>query len=43
MKTPYVKQKIKNGIATIEFFHPEHNSLPGFILDELVQLLLTSL
>ncbi len=26
---PYVKQNINNQIATIEFFHPAHNSLPG--------------
>jgi len=32
----YVKQNIKNGIATIEFFHPAHNSLPGDILAKLV-------
>jgi len=33
---PYVKQHIQNGISTIEFFHPAHNSLPGNILAELV-------
>ena len=37
METPYVKQNIKNGIATIEFYHPEHNSLPGSILEQLVE------
>ena len=31
----YVKQDINNGIATIEFFHPAHNSLPGDILAKL--------
>lgn len=31
----YVKQEIKNKIATIEFFHPEHNSLPSNILAKL--------
>ena len=31
----YVKQNIENGIATIEFFHPEQNSLPGNILAQL--------
>jgi methylglutaconyl-CoA hydratase len=36
MEKPYVKQIIENGIATIEFFHPEHNSLPGKVLAELV-------
>ncbi len=36
MTKPYVKQTINNGISTIEFFHPAHNSLPGNILAELV-------
>ena len=36
MCSPYVKQNIENGISTIEFFHPAHNSLPGNILAELV-------
>lgn len=31
----YVKQTIENNIATIEFFHPEQNSLPGDILKKL--------
>ncbi len=31
----YVKQNIQNNIATIEFFHPEQNSLPGHILAQL--------
>jgi methylglutaconyl-CoA hydratase len=31
----YVKQDIQNNIATIEFFHPEHNSLPSDILSKL--------
>lgn len=35
MTQPYVKQDINNGIATIEFFHPAHNSLPGDILAKL--------
>lgn len=34
---PYVKQEIKNGVATIEFFHPAHNSLPGDILAKLAK------
>lgn len=33
----YVKQNIQNNIATIEFFHPEQNSLPGTILAQLAQ------
>lgn len=35
MTRPYVKQQIENGISTIEFFHPAHNSLPGDILAKL--------
>ncbi len=35
MTEAYVKQEINNGIATIEFFHPAHNSLPGNILAKL--------
>ena len=31
----YVKKSIVNNIATIEFFHPEQNSLPGNILAQL--------
>jgi methylglutaconyl-CoA hydratase len=34
---PYVKQTIENQIATIEFFHPEQNSLPGDILAQLAE------
>jgi len=37
MEKPYVKQIIEGGISTIEFFHPEHNSLPGTVLAELVE------
>jgi len=37
MSSPYVNQNIENGISTIEFFHPAHNSLPGNILAELVK------
>ncbi|MAP79923.1 MAG: enoyl-CoA hydratase [Aequorivita sp.] len=35
MDEAYVKQDVKNGIATIEFFHPAHNSLPGNLLAKL--------
>jgi methylglutaconyl-CoA hydratase len=35
MTKPYVKKDIKDKIATIEFFHPAHNSLPSDILAEL--------
>lgn len=37
MSDPYVKQTIENGVGTIEFFHPAHNSLPGDLLAELVR------
>lgn len=37
MTQPYVKEEIQNGISTIEFFHPAHNSLPGDILAKLAQ------
>jgi len=37
MSDPYVKEDVQNGISTIEFFHPAHNSLPGNILEELRQ------
>lgn len=33
---PYVKQHIKNGISTIEFFTPSHNAMPSAILQNLV-------
>lgn len=35
MTPPYVKEHIHDGIATIEFFHPAHNSLPGDLLAKL--------
>lgn len=35
MTQPYVKEEIQNGISTITFFHPAHNSLPGDILAKL--------
>jgi len=35
LTSPYVKQYTENGISTIEFFHPAHNSLPGDILAKL--------
>ena len=31
----YVKHNIQNNITTIEFFHPEQNSLPGDVLKKL--------
>src|SRR5690606_38257557 len=35
MTEAHVTHTVQNGIATIEFFHPEQNSLPGNILAEL--------
>jgi methylglutaconyl-CoA hydratase len=35
MTEAYVKQNIQNNIATIEFFHPEQNSLPANLLKKL--------
>ena len=37
MSEAYVKHTIENNIATIEFFHPEQNSLPGNILRQLAE------
>lgn len=37
MTAPYVKEKNENGISTIEFFHPAHNSLPSDILAKLAK------
>ena len=39
MGKPYVKQTIVNNISYIEFYHPSHNSLPGDILQKLVNLI----
>lgn len=33
----YVNSSIENGIATIEFYHPASNSLPGAILNKLAE------
>ena len=33
----HIKSSIKNGLGTIEFYHPSHNSLPGKLLAELEQ------
>lgn len=33
----YVRSEIEHGIATIEFFHPASNSLPGAILSDLAK------
>ncbi len=35
VKEGYVKSEVHKGVATIEFFHPQSNSLPASILEEL--------
>lgn len=35
MELAYVKSELHNSITTIEFFHPQSNSLPGKILEQL--------
>lgn len=37
LKEGYVRSHTEHGITTIEFFHPQSNSLPGKILDALAQ------
>ena len=37
IKGGYVRSEIHKGVATIEFFHPQSNSLPGKLLDELAK------
>ena len=37
LKDGYVKTEHHRGMTTIEFFHPQSNSLPAKILDELAQ------
>lgn len=37
MSEGYVRTETHNGVTTIEFFHPQSNSLPGKLLDELAQ------
>ena len=38
----YVKLNINNGIGEIEFFHPQSNSLPAYILEELANTINTA-
>ena len=35
MSEPYVTSETKNQVATITFYHPAHNSLPGNLLAKL--------
>ena len=37
MSTGYVKSHIEHGINSIEFFHPQSNSLPAKLLEELAK------
>lgn len=37
MSEAYVRSHIEHGINTIEFYHPQSNSLPGKILEELAK------
>ena len=38
----YVKLNINDGIGEIEFFHPQSNSLPAYILEELANTINTA-
>lgn len=33
----YVRSEVHNGVTTIEFYHPQSNSLPGKILEEMAK------
>lgn len=37
MEVGYVKSETHSGVTTIEFFHPQSNSLPGNLLEKLAQ------
>ena len=37
MNEAYVELRVKDAIGTIEFFHPQSNSLPGLILSQLAE------
>ena len=37
LKDGYVKSEVHNGIANVEFFHPQSNALPAMILEELAK------
>ncbi|MBP9103148.1 MAG: enoyl-CoA hydratase/isomerase family protein [Chitinophagaceae bacterium] len=39
MEQAYVKSELHNSITTIEFFHPQSNSLPGKTLEDLSQVI----
>lgn len=37
----YVHTRVENGIGTVEFFHPQSNSMPGFQLNKLAEAIET--
>ncbi len=37
MTEAYVSYNVRDAVATIEFFHPSHNSLPGSVLKQIVE------
>ena len=39
---PYVTSHVEDSVATIEFFHPSHNSLPSNILQQIVKAIDTA-
>lgn len=39
IQLPYVTYQVSNNIGTIEFFTPQHNSMPGAILEKLAALI----
>ena len=39
---PYVNLSVKNGVSTIEFFHPQSNALPGDLLKQLTESIIKS-
>lgn len=39
IQLPYVTYQVSNNIGTIEFFTPQHNSMPGAILEKLADLI----
>lgn len=42
MEKAYVKSTIQHGLCSIEFFHPQSNSLPGALLQELAAAILAA-
>jgi methylglutaconyl-CoA hydratase len=38
-QAPYVTYQVSNKIGTIEFFTPQHNSMPGSILEKLAEII----